>query len=116
MQISLDYKRSNCYYVCVVAKNMRYYSQPGLAAGGRGGATRARLELWQREGSRRKTKEAQGMKKWHVKLPEGKELWLESDTPHEDLEKMGYSAYALTDVRIIPERELPDEILWWQRR
>lgn len=52
------------------------------------------------------------MKKWQVALPEGKELWLESDTPHEDLEKMGYPAYALTDARIIPEYELPDEIKW----
>lgn len=52
------------------------------------------------------------MKKWHVTLPKGEELWLESDTPHEDLEKMGYSEYALTDVRIIPEKELPAEIEW----
>lgn len=35
---------------------------------------------------------------------------------------MGYSEYALTDVRIIPEYELPEEIEWvslsgaWQRR
>lgn len=52
------------------------------------------------------------MMKWHVQLPEGKELWLESDTPHEDLEKMRCPAYALTDVRVIPEYELPDEIEW----
>ncbi len=47
------------------------------------------------------------MMKWHVKLPKGKELWLQSDTLHEDLEKMGYSEYALTDARIIPEHEQP---------
>lgn len=52
-------------------------------------------------------REEQGMMKWHVKLPKGKELWLQSDTPHEDLEKMGYSEYALTDARIIPEHEQP---------
>ena len=52
------------------------------------------------------------MMRWHVKLPEGKELWLQSDTPHEDLEKMGYSEYALTDARIIPEHEQPANIEW----
>lgn len=52
------------------------------------------------------------MKKWHVKLPEGKQLWLKSNTPREDLEKMGHAEYALTDARIIPKCELPDETKW----
>ena len=36
MQILLNYKRSDCYYVCVVAKNMRYYmpARVGNRAGG----------------------------------------------------------------------------------
>lgn len=40
MQILIDYKRSNCYYVFVVAKNMRYYVRPGLAKGLAGGRVR----------------------------------------------------------------------------
>ena len=50
--------------------------------------------------------------KWHVKLPKGKCLWLESDTPHETLKNLGYDEYALTDFRIIPKRELPRKIKW----
>jgi hypothetical protein len=45
-------------------------------------------------------------------LPKEKSLWLESDTPHEALEKLGYDKYALMDVRIIPKRELPRKINW----
>lgn len=42
MQILLDNKRSNCYYVFVVAKNMRYYVRPGLAKGLAGGGKGSR--------------------------------------------------------------------------
>ena len=52
------------------------------------------------------------MMRWKVMLPKEKSLWLESDTPHEALEKLGYDKYALMDVRIIPERELPRRINW----
>ena len=44
MQILLDYKRSNCYYVCVVAKNMCYYGRSGLAKGLAGGMEGKRKE------------------------------------------------------------------------
>ena len=30
------------------------------------------------------------MMRWKVMLPKEKSLWLESDTPHEALEKLGY--------------------------
>ena len=52
------------------------------------------------------------MMRWKVMLPKEKSLWLESDTPHEALEKLGYDKYALMDVRIIPDRELPRRINW----
>lgn len=49
---------------------------------------------------------------WHVTLPQGKQLWLESDTPREDLKRLGYCEYALTDVRIIPKGKLPRKNKW----
>ena len=52
------------------------------------------------------------MMKWQVKCPDGKYLWIKSDTPHKDLETLGYQEYALTDIRIIPKRELPRKIKW----
>lgn len=52
------------------------------------------------------------MMKWHVKLPAGKQLWLKSDNPDETLQQMGYFEYALTDIRIIPKREMPKKIKW----
>ena len=46
MQILLDYKCNNCYYVCVVAKNMHYYepARVGERAGGWDGRENERKE------------------------------------------------------------------------
>lgn len=52
------------------------------------------------------------MMKWHVKLPAGKQLWLKSDNPDETLQQMGYTEYALTDVRAIPKQEIPKNVKW----
>lgn len=53
-----------------------------------------------------------GPKKWHVQLPEGKFLWLESNTPHEDLATLGHNEYALTQVGPPPAMKPPRHACW----
>ena len=52
------------------------------------------------------------MKKWYVQLPEGKSLWLESDTPHEHLTTLGHNEYALTQVGAPPNMKPPRHACW----
>lgn len=40
------------------------------------------------------------MMRWKVMLPKEKSLWLESDTPHEALEKLGYAGQRRSGGRL----------------